>query len=34
MRNTHIRSWKMARKQKNLKNEKGTLEEMEYGEKL
>ena len=33
MRNVHFRPWNMARKLKNLKNEKGTLQEIEYGEK-
>ena len=33
MRNVHCRTWNKARKLKNVKNEKGTLEEMEYGEK-
>ena len=33
MKNIQFRTWNNARKQKNVKNEKGTLEEMEYGEK-
>ena len=33
MKNVHFRTWNMARKLKKVKNEKGTLEEMEYGEK-
>ena len=33
MRNTHCRTWIMGRKQKNVKNEKKTHFDLEYGEK-
>ena len=33
MRNAHCRNWNMARKLKNVKNEKQTLFELEYGQK-
>jgi hypothetical protein len=33
MRNSHGRTWIMARKQKNVENEKQTLYDLEYGEK-
>ena len=32
MKNVHLRTWNLERKLKNVKNEKGTVEEMEYGE--
>ena len=33
MRNAHSRTWNMARKQKNVKNDTKTLLDMEYREK-
>ena len=33
MRNAYRRTWNMARKLKNLKNENCTLQDLEYGEK-
>ena len=33
MTNAHCKTWNMARKLKNLENEKGTLQDLEYGEK-
>jgi hypothetical protein len=33
MKNIHFRTWNLERKLKNVKNEKGTRVEMEYGEK-
>ena len=33
MRNTHCKSWNMARKLKNMENETQTLFDLEYGEK-
>ena len=32
MRNAHCRTWNMARKLKNVENEKHTLWDMKYGE--
>ena len=32
MRNAQCRIWSMARKQKNVENEKHTVQEQEYGE--
>jgi hypothetical protein len=34
MRHKHGRTWKMARKSVNVKNEKYTRYELEYGEKM
>ena len=33
MRNAHCRLWNMARKLKNVENEKRTMQDMEHGEK-
>jgi hypothetical protein len=33
MRNSHGRTWSMARKQKIVENEKQTLYDLEYGKK-
>ena len=33
MRNAHCRTWNMARKMKNVKNETQTLFDLEYGKK-
>ena len=33
MRNAHCRTWNMARKLKNMENEKHTLQGVEYAEK-
>ena len=33
MRNGHFRTWDMARNTENVKNEKCTLQDREYGEK-
>ena len=33
MRSTHSRNWNMAKKMKNVKNEKYTLQDLDYGEK-
>ena len=33
MRNIHLTTWKMTKSLKNVKNEKCTLKELEYGEK-
>ena len=32
MRNTHYRTWNMARNSKNVKNKKYTLKDLDYGE--
>ena len=34
MRNAHSRTWNMVRKLTNYENEKLTLQDMEYGEKV
>jgi hypothetical protein len=33
MKNEHCRTWNNARKQKNVENEKCTLQDLEYDEK-
>ena len=33
MRNTHCRTWNMARKLKKVENETETLHDLEYGQK-
>ena len=33
MRNTHYRTWSMARKMKNIENVKHTMLDLDYGEK-
>ena len=33
MRNAHCRTWNMARKLKNVENEKYKMQELEYNEK-
>ena len=34
MRNVHSRTWNMARKLKNVENEKHTLQDLDCGEKI